>query len=121
MTRTYDMTRAMLFLILGLTSYALAHADNHGHGGSATTPDMKMGADDGVQGTDSPQSYFGHPDNKPYIYAHIALMVLSWVFALPTGMYRSPGFTPTPTLSYLLDLGHADIITHQHRAYSMLT
>ncbi|KAK4173440.1 hypothetical protein QBC36DRAFT_348759 [Triangularia setosa] len=36
-----------------------------------------------------PPTYFTHPDHKAAIYGHIALMVLSWLFVLPTAVMLS--------------------------------
>ncbi|KAK0714338.1 hypothetical protein B0T21DRAFT_387060 [Apiosordaria backusii] len=36
-----------------------------------------------------PPTYFTHPDHKAVIYGHIVLMVLSWVFVLPTAVMLS--------------------------------
>lgn len=71
-------------LLLGLAAQAIAHGGDH-HG-EAPAMDMNMGADDGAEKPDYPPSYFDHPDHKAFVYAHIVLMTLSWVFALPVGM-----------------------------------
>lgn len=73
--------------VLGFLPAALAHGDEHGHGGGD-----EMGG--GVKMTDAdqplpedqyPPTYFALPDHKAAIYGHIALMVLAWVFAMPAG------------------------------------
>ena len=48
----------------------------HAHEQSAAVDDVQY-----------PPTYFAHPDHSALIYAHIALMVLAWIFALPVGMY----------------------------------
>ncbi|KAI1332220.1 hypothetical protein F5Y16DRAFT_357166 [Xylariaceae sp. FL0255] len=55
-------------------------------------PDMNMDMNMGV--ADQPQdlyppTYFAHPDHVTAIYVHIALMVLAWVFILPTAVMLS--------------------------------
>jgi len=83
-------TRHAVFLLaspaalLALIPFALGHGD-------------EMGGMDGGMGmgmtTDQPQpedgsyppTYFTHPEHKGIIYAHIALMVVSWIFVLPVG------------------------------------
>lgn len=66
--------------VLGLVPAALAHGDDHGMGGMEKTDADKPWPEDQY-----PPTYFAHPDHKAAIYAHIALMVLAWVFALPVG------------------------------------
>ena len=77
---------ASLAVLLGLVPAAL------GHGGE--TEGMDMGMDMGMDTTvdqarpdegDYPPTYFTHPEHRGAIYAHIALMVVSWVFMLPVG------------------------------------
>jgi hypothetical protein len=36
-----------------------------------------------------PPNYFSHPEYRGVLVAHIALMVLGWVFVLPLGESRS--------------------------------
>lgn len=74
-------------LLLGLAAQAIAHGGDH-HG-EAPAMDMNMGADDGAEKPDYPPSYFDHPDHKAFVYAHIVLMTLSWVFALPVAVMLS--------------------------------
>lgn len=91
-------------LLLGFAVQAIAHGGDH-HGGAADM-DMDMGADDSADKLEYPPSYFDHADHKAFIYAHIVLMTLSWVFALPVGMAdpeshsqgRGPP-TPSPGVS----------------------
>jgi len=67
--------------VLGLlVPAALAHGDEKGHGGMEMTE-----ADKPLPEDQYPPTYFAHPDHKAAIYAHIALMVLAWVFMLPVG------------------------------------
>jgi len=55
------------------------HRDMSGHGGS--------GAQEPKPDPDSyPPTYFTHPEHVTAVYAHIAIMVIGWVFMLPTGM-----------------------------------
>ncbi|KAK5625503.1 hypothetical protein RRF57_001219 [Xylaria bambusicola] len=57
------------------------HTDNmDGHDG--------MGGEDPKPDPDSyPPTYFAHPEHVSAIYAHIGIMVIGWVFVLPTGMH----------------------------------
>ncbi|KAL2264006.1 hypothetical protein VTK26DRAFT_3561 [Humicola hyalothermophila] len=74
--------------VLGLVPAALAHGDSHGghggHGGMEMTD-----ADKPLPEDQYPPTYFSHPDHKAAIYAHIVLMVLAWVFALPAAVMLS--------------------------------
>ncbi len=50
--------------------------------------DMDMGGGEPAPKPDGgsyPPTYFSLPDYGGLMYAHIALMVLGWVFALPVG------------------------------------
>lgn len=83
-------TRPLLAALAGaavlglLVPTALAHGgDEGGHGGHGG---MEMtDADKPKPEEEYPLTYFAHPDHKTAIYAHIALMVLAWVFILPVG------------------------------------
>ncbi|KAJ6439962.1 integral membrane protein [Purpureocillium lavendulum] len=50
----------------------------HAHEQSAAVDDVQY-----------PPTYFAHPDHSALIYAHIALMVLAWIFALPVAVMLS--------------------------------
>lgn len=50
--------------------------ESHEHNGTDEVP---------AEGDDYPPTYFTHPDHVAVLYAHIVLMVLAWVFALPIG------------------------------------
>lgn len=74
--------------VLGLVPAALAHGDNHGHGG------MEMSdADKPLPEEQYPPTYFALPDHRAAIYGHVGLMVLGWVFVLPAGK-AFPGECP---------------------------
>lgn len=67
--------------VFGLVPAVLADGGHgHGHGGMEMTD-----ADKPLPEDQYPPTYFAHPDHKAAIYAHIALMVLGWVFVLTAG------------------------------------
>lgn len=75
------------FLVLGLslTPNVLAHGDEssgheNGHDGGNVTIEEK----------EYQPTYFSHPDHAGVMYAHIILMVVSWVFILPIGTLIRP-------------------------------
>jgi hypothetical protein len=91
-SETAEMIRLLaLVFIAGALPAVMAHGDNDGamdmdehgdmggHGGSGAqepkpNPDLY------------PPTYFTHSEHVTAIYAHIAIMVIGWVFMLPTGM-----------------------------------
>lgn len=75
-----------MFLLLGLAAHAIAHGNDHDE--DSLDMEMDMSSDKGPGTSDLPPSYFDYPDDKLFIYSHIAIMTLSWVFALPIGMAR---------------------------------
>lgn len=78
------ISKATSSLVLGLLPLAIAHGgDSHGE-----VHDMDMPKDD----SEYPESYFSHPSHVGVIYAHIALMTLAWVFALPVGRFQRVAF-----------------------------
>lgn len=79
------MRSSPLLLLLGLAAHAFAHGGDH-EDSMGMDMDVDMVPDDKPNETDYPPSYFDFPDDKFLIYAHIALMTLGWVFALPIGM-----------------------------------
>ena len=78
-----------LLAIVGALPMVLAHGggedamnmdhsdDMGGHGG--------MGEDPKPDPDSYPPTYFSHPEHVSAIYAHIGIMVIGWVFILPTG------------------------------------
>ncbi|KAH9904573.1 hypothetical protein F4778DRAFT_770469 [Xylariomycetidae sp. FL2044] len=51
---------------------------------------MDMGTEEPKPDEDSyPPTYFSHPEHQAVIYAHIALMVIGWIFVLPTAVMFS--------------------------------
>lgn len=80
------MRSTAALLLLGLAAHAIAHGDDHHDGSMAVEVDMEPAVGGGQDAADLPPTYFNHPDDKVLIYAHVALMTLSWVIALPTGM-----------------------------------
>jgi len=66
--------------VLGLVPTALAHGDNM---------NMEKGeADKPLPEDQYPPTYFALDDHQATIYGHIGLMVLAWVFILPTGKFE---------------------------------
>jgi hypothetical protein len=63
------------FAALGLVPAALAHGDDM---------DMSQPETPGPAPEYAP-TYFGHPEHRGVIYAHIAIMVLAWVCMMPVG------------------------------------
>lgn len=87
--------RPLLFaaaVVLGALPAVLAHGDEHAGAGM----DMDMGGEMDMS-AEAPQSdpesyaptYFTHPEHRGLIYAHVALMVISWVVFLPIGVMFS--------------------------------
>lgn len=79
-------SRASFAIILVLLPVVLTHGvgnENHNdtHGGMYHSADQP-GDDSGY-----PPTYFAHAEHIGVIYAHIALMILSWVFVLPVGEF----------------------------------
>lgn len=70
------ISSAALAVVLGLLSVAMGHGDE----------DMDMGSKDPKPDPSSyPPTYFALPDHAGVMYAHIGVMVISWIFILPTG------------------------------------
>ncbi|KAL8405138.1 hypothetical protein RB594_009868 [Gaeumannomyces avenae] len=57
----------------------MGHGHGHGHGEGAATPSHAA----------YPESYFSHPELQEVLYAHIAVMVVAWVFVLPVAVMFS--------------------------------
>ncbi|KAL8289923.1 hypothetical protein RB600_005082 [Gaeumannomyces tritici] len=57
----------------------MGHGHGHGHGEGAATPSHAA----------YPESYFSHPELQGVLYAHIAVMVVAWVFVLPVAVMFS--------------------------------
>lgn len=79
-------------LVLCALPAVLAHGDEHAAAGAdmEMDMDMDMSAEDSSKpdaGSYAP-TYFTHPEHRGLIYAHIGLMVLSWVVILPLGKER---------------------------------
>ncbi|GJN69816.1 hypothetical protein PLICBS_003868 [Purpureocillium lilacinum] len=76
-----------------LTTVLASRAHAHGDAAGATTA-MDMDTALGEAGHEQsasqyPPKYFAHPGHVGIIYAHIALMVLAWVFVLPIAVMLS--------------------------------
>ncbi|KAF4463578.1 YTP1 [Fusarium albosuccineum] len=78
------LSRTSAALVLALLPVVLAHGDDHERDG-----DMGHGTDKPQDDSEYPDTYFSHPDHVGVIHAHIALMVLSWVFVLPVAVVLS--------------------------------
>ncbi|KAI1862418.1 hypothetical protein JX265_009132 [Neoarthrinium moseri] len=82
------LTLLAAVVVLGSLPAALAHGDEHES--MNMDGDMAMGTEEPKPDAGSyPPTYFTHPEHRGTIYAHIALMVLGWVFMLPTGVMLS--------------------------------
>lgn len=91
--RSSSLTLASIALLcLACTPGVLAH------GGESEMEEMDAaqgGHWDGhkneqpVEDVEYPPTYFAHPDHVALLYAHVALMVLAWVFALPVAVMLS--------------------------------
>ncbi|KAK5653554.1 hypothetical protein OQA88_8813 [Cercophora sp. LCS_1] len=67
--------------VLGLIPAVIAHGDDM---------NMEKGeADMPLPESEYPPTYFALPDHRAVIYGHIGLMVLAWVFMLPTAVMLS--------------------------------
>lgn len=73
--------------VLGaLLPTVLAHGDEGMSTEGAMEGAMNMSAQQpGNDTQDYPPSYFSHPEHRGTLVAHVALMVLGWVFVLPLG------------------------------------
>ncbi|TGJ86236.1 hypothetical protein E0Z10_g2551 [Xylaria hypoxylon] len=85
-------TQALRFLTLLAIAGALPAA--LAHGGEEDVMNMgdseNMGGDDPKPDPNSyPPTYFAHPEHVTAIYAHIGIMVVGWVFVLPTAVMLS--------------------------------
>ena len=67
-------------LLVGLAAVALAHGDE-----ATEAMDMDSGEQQKPGPNSYPPTYFALRDHAGVMYAHIAIMVISWVFVLPTG------------------------------------
>ncbi|KAI1147354.1 hypothetical protein F4825DRAFT_437586 [Nemania diffusa] len=81
-----------LLAIAGALPLVFAHGDEDamdmGNGDDMGGHEETGGAD--AQPADSyPQTYFAHPEHVTAIYAHIGIMVVGWVFMLPTAVMLS--------------------------------
>ena len=78
-------------LLLAVAPAVLAHGDDE-----AMHMDTGMAHDHGAPIANAteeakvyPPTYFAHPEHRSLIYAHIILMTLAWVFALPVAVMFS--------------------------------
>ena len=84
-TRRSVFFLASYAVILGLVPRALGHGDDM-EGMDMSPPANQPPPDDGGY----PPTYFAHPEHRGLIFAHIALMVASWIFMLPVGESTDP-------------------------------
>lgn len=106
-------------LLLACAAVVIAHGDEDAAAAPATNPGMGMnmagsmdmgghndastsssvtvsgkqmlpGYSEHDQGLYDMPSYWGHPEHRGLIYAHIILMLLAWLIVLPTGEMRPP-------------------------------
>ncbi|OTA65948.1 hypothetical protein K449DRAFT_431410 [Hypoxylon sp. EC38] len=82
---------ALKLLALVAVAGALPAVLAHGHDdGGSMDMDMDMSKEEPKPDPDSyPPTYFSHPEHVVEIYAHIALMVISWVIMLPIAVMFS--------------------------------
>ncbi|KAI1136340.1 hypothetical protein F5Y05DRAFT_415111 [Hypoxylon sp. FL0543] len=82
---------ALKLLALVAVAGALPAVLAHGHDDEGTMDmDMDMSKEEPKPDPDSyPPTYFSHPEHVVEIYAHIALMVVSWVIMLPIAVMFS--------------------------------
>ena len=88
-------------LVLAVAPAVLAHGDDEGMdmdmdmnmessgGGMSTVEPMPQASNSTINGTGTvyKPTYFAHPEHAGLMYAHILLMILAWVFALPAGEF----------------------------------
>lgn len=86
-------TQALRLLALLAVATALPAVFAHGDEDMMMGDDGDMGSNGGMGAEDPkpdadsyPPTYFAHPEHVTAIYAHIGIMVIGWVFMLPTGM-----------------------------------
>ena len=76
-------TTASVALLLGALPLIAAHGEEHMQAGQEHEPNM-------IAGTHEPvPNYFRHPHYAGWMYAHIALMITSWVITLPPALMLS--------------------------------
>ncbi|KAL8375700.1 hypothetical protein RB595_007015 [Gaeumannomyces hyphopodioides] len=85
---------ALAASLLTLVSTALAHGGGDGMRGRDMEMDMGQGHGHGEAAARPghvtyPESYFSHPELQGVLYAHIAVMVVAWVFVLPVAVMFS--------------------------------
>lgn len=76
-------TTASVVLLLGALPLIAAHGDEHMQAGQEHEPNMIASTAETVP------NYFRHPHYAGWMYAHIALMIMSWVIALPPALMLS--------------------------------
>lgn len=74
---------ASLALLLAALPLIAAHGDEHMEAGQEHEPNMVAGTQEAVP------NYFRHPHYAGWMYAHIALMIASWVITLPPALMLS--------------------------------
>jgi hypothetical protein len=79
MKRWSTLVFSTTVVLLEFATVAAAHGDEIAN---KTTTEMSSSSD---KPHPPPTSYMRHPEHVTLILAHIALMVVGWVFALPVG------------------------------------
>lgn len=76
-------TKASVALLIGALPLIAAHGDEHMQAGQKHEPNT------GASTAETVPNYFRHPYDAGWMYAHIALMIMSWVVALPPALMLS--------------------------------
>ncbi|OTA99941.1 hypothetical protein M426DRAFT_66821 [Hypoxylon sp. CI-4A] len=78
-----------LVAVAGALPAVLAHGDDEGATNMDMDMDMSKEEPPTPEPTYYPPTYFSHPEHVTEIYAHIALMVVSWIVMLPIAVMFS--------------------------------
>lgn len=105
--RSLRNASAALVVLSLLPAAVLAHGEDHDD--TAMGSAMNMGGDHGHAAASDkpgpedayPDTYFALADHAGVMYAHIALMILAWIFVLPVGQ----------SISRALRLSQAEVLT----------
>lgn len=75
--------------LLALAPLALSHGDDNDTSMGMDMPNSPLATPAATPtmtaNLTSELSYFSYPDNKAWIWAHIALMIIAWCFIAPIG------------------------------------
>ncbi|KAI1760919.1 hypothetical protein GGR53DRAFT_57784 [Hypoxylon sp. FL1150] len=90
MRSTTQSALKLLTLVAAAGALPAVFAHGSDEGAMDMDADMDMGQEGPNRDADSyPSTYFSHPEHVVEIYAHIALMVISWVIMLPLAVMFS--------------------------------